>query len=64
VPRKPYGTATDVIKPGRTQIFSQEDQKIRRFDGSPRLGRAHESAGSSGGSANPKFSPSALLIFL
>jgi hypothetical protein len=43
--------------------FSQEGQKIRRFDGSPRH-PARNADQTAGGSANPHVSPSVLLIFL
>jgi hypothetical protein len=43
--------------------FSQEGQKLRRFDGSPRHS-ARNADQTGGGSANPQLSPSVLLIFL
>jgi hypothetical protein len=43
--------------------FSQEGQKIRRFDCSPRHS-ARNADQTGGGSANPHLSPSVLLIFL
>jgi hypothetical protein len=45
------------------QDFSREDQKDRRWDGSPRHRRATQQQ-TGGGSATPHLSPSVLLIFL
>jgi hypothetical protein len=43
--------------------LSQEDQKIRRFDRSPRLS-ARNADQTGGGSAPPHLTPSVLLNFL